>query len=214
LLGSGLLETISADEIAAGAAELGTRGRLPQGRYGWKGQLRNLEEATAAAFSNELGLSSSMFPDTVGAAAELSQAQITSVASFIRYLPPIRSASVPTDQTGKQLFNQLGCAACHRPTFRSLEQRNAFPYTDLLLHDMGPALADGIEQGSASGQEFRTPPLWGIVKTGPPYLHDGRAKTLHDAITAHGGEAEKSATAYQKLRDLERAAVLAFLRSL
>lgn len=79
---------------------------------------------------------------------------------------------------------------------------------------MGPALADGINEGTATGSEFKTPALWGISKTGPPYLHDGRAKTLHDAITAHGGEAEESASAYQKLREVERAAVLAFLRSL
>jgi CxxC motif-containing protein (DUF1111 family) len=78
----------------------------------------------------------------------------------------------------------------------------------------GPALADGIAEGVASGNEFKTPPLWGIVKTGLPYLHDGRAKTLHDAITANGGEAEESAIAYQRLRDVERAAILAFLQSL
>ena len=71
-----------------------------------------------------------------------------------------------------------------------------------------------INHASAAGQDFKTPPLWGIAKTGPPYLHDGRAKTLHDAIAAHGGEAEASANAYQKLHAVDRAAVLAFLRSL
>ena len=214
LLGSGLLESIPADEISAGAADLGTLGRIPQGRYGWKGHLRNIEEATAAAFANELGMSSAMFAEPAGPPAELSPSQITSVAAFIRSLPPITGGTPLSDQSGRQLFNRLGCATCHRPSFPSLDQQKAFPYTDLLLHDMGPMLADGIAQGFASGSDFRTPPLWGIAKTGPPYLHDGRARTLHDAITAHGGEAEESAAAYQKLREVDRAAVLAFLRSL
>lgn len=90
----------------------------------------------------------------------------------------------------------------------------AQPYTDLLLHDMGPALADGLEEGSASGSEFRTPPLWGIARTGPPYLHDGRAPTLHDAIVAHGGEAEKAASAYRALPERERNRLIRFLESL
>jgi CxxC motif-containing protein (DUF1111 family) len=219
LLGSGWLETISSDEIAAGAIERGTRGRIPHGRYGWKGRLRNIEEATAAAFANELGLSSATLPEpTTGpggqTAADLSQSQIAAVAAFIRSLPPIASDAARKDRHGQRLFNELGCASCHRPSFPSLETRHVFPYTDLLLHDMGPALADGIAEGVATGSEFKTPALWGIAMTGPPYLHDGRAKTLHDAITAHGGEAGESAIRYQKLGDIERAAVLAFLRSL
>jgi CxxC motif-containing protein (DUF1111 family) len=79
---------------------------------------------------------------------------------------------------------------------------------------MGSALADGIHEGPATGADFKTPPLWGVVKTGPPYLHDGRAKTLHDAIVAHGGEAEDSSSGYAKLSQPERAALLAFLQAL
>jgi CxxC motif-containing protein (DUF1111 family) len=215
LLGSGLLEGISHDEIAAGATELGTRGRAPQGKYGWKGHIRNLEEASAAAFANELGLSNPMFPDAAaGMPTEISQSQINAVVAFIFSLPPIKSEAALNDPSGERLFTRLGCPACHRPSFRSLRQSRAFPYTDLLLHDMGQALADGIDEGSATVAEFKTPPLWGIAKTGPPYLHDGRAETLHDAIAAHGGEAEKSAIEYGKLRPSEREAVLAFLRSL
>jgi CxxC motif-containing protein (DUF1111 family) len=215
LLGSGLLESISGLEIAAGATQLGTRGRTPHGRHGWKGHLRNIEEATAAAFSNELGLSNSMFPEaTSGSATEISPSQVRAVAAFIRSLPPINNDRSTDAQQGQRLFDQLGCGTCHRRSFPSLEKRNAFPYTDLLLHEMGPALADGISEGAASGSDFKTPALWGIAKTGPPYLHDGRAKTLHDAITAHGGEAEESARSYQKLLAAERDTVLAFLRSL
>jgi CxxC motif-containing protein (DUF1111 family) len=76
---------------------------------------------------------------------------------------------------------------------------------------MGPALADGIAEGDASGQEFRTPPLWGIARTGPPYLHDGRAQTIHEAIVAHDGEAARSAAAYRALPESGRQALLQFV---
>jgi CxxC motif-containing protein (DUF1111 family) len=78
---------------------------------------------------------------------------------------------------------------------------------------MGPALANGIAEGDASGQEFRTPPLWGIARTEPPYLHDGRAQTVHEAIVAHGGEAARSATAYRQRSAPERDAVVRFVGS-
>jgi CxxC motif-containing protein (DUF1111 family) len=172
-----------------------------------EGHLRNIEEATAA-FANER-FEQLDVPDQSGCCRTLS---FHISGRICRALPPIRGGM--TTDRWQQLFNQLGCASCHRPSFQSLERQKAFPYTDLLLHDMGPALADGIDQGSASARDFKTPPLWGIAKTGPPYLHDGRAKTMHDAIRLHGGEAERSVAEYLKLRDLERAAVLAFLRSL
>lgn len=121
LFGSGLLESVSHAEIAAGAAEPGARGRIPQGKYGWKGRLRNIEEATAAAFANELGLSSSMFPDTasgdtVRATPELSRSQISAVATFIRSLQPLGSDAPANDEHGRRLFSGLGCASCHTPS--------------------------------------------------------------------------------------------------
>lgn len=96
----------------------------------------------------------------------------------------------PTEQSirGAAVFDDLGCTACHTPRIQS--PRGPLPvYSDLLLHDMGPDLADGIRQGDATGSEFRTQPLWGLVAVGP-YLHDGRASTIRDAILLHGGEGE------------------------
>jgi len=120
----------------------------------------------------------------------------------------------PTVQTnrGRLLFHQAGCSGCHTP--RLVGPRGPIPlYSDLLLHDMGPDLADGIVQGEATGSEFRTQPLWGLAAEGP-YLHDGRAETIGDAILAHGGEAETSRDAYAAFRSNEQADVIVFLESL
>jgi CxxC motif-containing protein (DUF1111 family) len=204
LLGSALLESISDKEISESLSESRSVGRVPLGRFGWKGHLRDIEEATTAAFINELGL---IHP-------EISQNQLKATAAFVRSLPPPQSSTIAGANEGRALFNRLGCVTCHRPSFPSLERLRAFPYTDLLLHDMGPSLEDGVRQGSASPREFKTPPLWGIGEAGPPYLHDGRAKTLHEAITGHGGEAETSAETYKRLDSAERAALLAFVQSL
>ncbi|HUE89962.1 MAG TPA: di-heme oxidoredictase family protein [Vicinamibacterales bacterium] len=96
---------------------------------------------------------------------------------------------------------------------RRVGPREIPAYTDLLLHDMGPALSDGIREGDASPREFRTPPLWGISRTGPPYLHDGRARTIHEAIVAHDGEAARAAAAYKNLPTIDRQALLRFVES-
>lgn len=113
---------------------------------------------------------------------------------------------------GERHFNTWGCSDCHVPTLPS--SHGAIPlYSDLLLHDMGEKLADGIEMGFASGSEFRTAPLWGVVATGP-YLHDGRAQTLREAIEMHGGEASESAKRFKNAEPSEQASVIEFLSSL
>jgi len=115
-------------------------------------------------------------------------------------------------ERGAVSFEELGCASCHIPALES--PRGLVPlYSDLLLHDMGEEMDDGVKMKVASGAEFRTQPLWGVAAT-PPYLHDGRADTLHEAIVAHGGEGESSAKAYRALSDAGREDVLQFLRSL
>lgn len=115
-------------------------------------------------------------------------------------------------EAGRQRFDDARCGDCHAP--RLAGPRGPLPlYSDLLLHDMGPDLADGIRAGDATGAEFRTQPLWGIHSVGP-YLHDGRAGTLEDAILAHGGEAEASRDAYAALTADQRAELLEFLSSL
>lgn len=115
-------------------------------------------------------------------------------------------------RAGEQTFAELGCGTCHVPGLQS--ERGLIPlYSDLLLHDMGPELADGVVMKVATGSEFRTQPLWGIAAT-PPYMHDGRADTLHDAIVAHGGEAQDVAKAYGKLDERGQSDLVAFLESL
>lgn len=209
LFGSGLIESVPEKEIGG-----------PGGRFGWKGRFPSIEDAVEAAFANELGLGSARYPDRSAGSTgqmgiELSQEQIRAVSAFVRALPPLRAGPAgPDGEQGRRIFWHIGCVNCHRPSFPTLEQRGLFPYTDLLLHDMGVALDDGIDEGVAKGRDFKTPPLWGVSKTGPPYLHDGRAKNLHEAIMAHSGEAEASGTAYARLSTAEKAYLLAFLRSL
>jgi CxxC motif-containing protein (DUF1111 family) len=128
---------------------------------------------------------------------------------------------------GKDLFVSTGCANCHAPTFKTsefalhaeLRSQTIHPYTDLLLHDMGTGLADTLPEGTATYQEWRTPPLWGIGFTAATagaeaYLHDGRARSLTEAILWHGGEGEAAQKAFTALGDGDKNALLAFLKSL
>ena len=144
---------------------------------------------------------------------ELSEAELFDLVSFAMLLAAPRP-DAPTEQTdrGARGFDAIGCAGCHVPELTG--PRGPIPaYSDLLLHDMGEDLADGFPMGESSGAEFRTQPLWGISAVGP-YLHDGRADTVDQAIRWHGGEAEAAAARYAGLTDEERDDVLAFLRSL
>ena len=126
--------------------------------------------------------------------------------------PPTPEPETEITEQGRFNFNSFGCAACHRPSLPS--KIGQIPlYSDLLLHDMGDELADGIEMGFATGREFRTAPLWGVAATGP-YLHDGRASTLRDAIESHAGEARASVLAFESASRTDQNAVLEFLKSL
>ena len=132
----------------------------------------------------------------------------------------------PEVQRGAVLFDTVGCAACHVATLTTgndedpvLAQQTFHPYTDLLLHDMGPGLADAIGEGDAAPEEWRTAPLWGLglVEAQGPlsrFLHDGRARSLEDAILWHGGEARASRDTFESLVESDREALLLFLRSL
>lgn len=160
---------------------------------------------------------------------EIDDARLGRIAHYCRVLavPRQRRASDLVVGQGRRLFSSIGCAACHRPelTTGHASPVEAFhdvvirPYTDLLLHDMGDGLADHRRDGDASGSEWRTPPLWGIglletVGGAAHFLHDGRARTLEEAILWHGGEAQASRDAFSALSAQERAAVIAFLESL
>ena len=155
-------------------------------------------------------------PLTDGDAApdpEMSAEQLFDLVSWAMLLAaPAPSVMSAEAELGEGRFEAIGCAACHVPTLPS--PRGLVPaYSDLLLHDLGPELADGLVMGLASGAEFRTSPLWGVQATGP-FLHDGSAHTLDEAIRAHGGEAEGSREAYEALSAEERAQVIEFLASL
>jgi CxxC motif-containing protein (DUF1111 family) len=140
--------------------------------------------------------------------------------------PARREHDHPEVLRGKLLFAQSGCDACHVPSHQTgegvvdaLSDQMIWPYTDMLLHDMGEALSDERPSFEAEGNEWRTPPLWGIglaerVLPGAAYLHDGRARSLEEAILWHGGEAEASRDDFRALPAEDRAALIAFLRSL
>jgi CxxC motif-containing protein (DUF1111 family) len=126
-------------------------------------------------------------------------------------IAPVEPSSDASER-GRQTFDRVGCGDCHTPRLNS--PRGPLPiYSDLLIHDLGPELADGIEQGLASGSEFRTQPLWGVSSVGP-YLHDGRAETLEEAIRQHGGEASASRDHLLGLGDAAVGDVVEFLGSL
>ncbi|MFT7185071.1 MAG: CxxC motif-containing protein (DUF1111 family) [Pseudohongiellaceae bacterium] len=142
-------------------------------------------------------------------------------------LAPTRNSDNPERIKGKKLFTQAGCHACHRPSYttgnsavqESLNNQTIWPYSDLLLHDMGKGLADGRPEFLANGQEWRTPPLWGIgltkmVSGKPFYLHDGRARSLREAILWHGGEAEVSKQKVMSMTNKQRQQLIIFLESL
>jgi CxxC motif-containing protein (DUF1111 family) len=138
-----------------------------------------------------------------------------------------RNLSDPRTIAGEALFASANCTACHTPELTTspyhpmaeLRNQTIRPFTDLLLHDMGPGLADNMGENGASGSEWRTPPLWGIgltagVSGGEAYLHDGRARTLEEAILWHDGEAAASREAFRNMSSADRDALVAFLQSL
>jgi CxxC motif-containing protein (DUF1111 family) len=126
--------------------------------------------------------------------------------------PPAPDPETRETRAGAELFAKAGCEACHVRALRGPRGPIA-AYTDLLLHEMGPALADGVVVGEAKGAEFRTQPLWGLAAAGP-YLHDGRADTIDEAIRAHGGEAARARAGYVALTEADRKKLLAFLDAL
>jgi CxxC motif-containing protein (DUF1111 family) len=212
------------------------------GRFGWKANQPSLEQQNAGAFLGDIGITSDLFPEQnctptqtacesakSGGAPEIDREHLADIDYYSKLLavPARRDVNEPRVRLGEKLFGELGCAKCHTTRFVTgdlegfpeLSQQTIHPYTDLLLHDMGAALADGRPDFEADGNEWRTPPLWGIglfldVNGHTRYLHDGRARNLEEAILWHGGEAEPSSAAFKALDKGEREAVLSFLGSL
>ncbi|MEM9920235.1 MAG: di-heme oxidoredictase family protein [Bacteroidota bacterium] len=211
------------------------------GRFGWKANEPNLLQQTAAAFLGDLGITTHLFSDENcvngfdcgslpnGGEKEIDDDDLEKTVLYSSSLavPARRNWKDQTILRGKLLFNQINCSSCHVSKYTTGEHQkfSAFsnqvirPYTDLLLHDMGPGLADNRPEFKASGREWRTPPLWGIglfpnVNDHSFYLHDGRARNLEEAILWHGGEGEASKQAFMKLEKEDRDAIIQFLNSL
>jgi len=263
MIGLGLLEAIHPADILANAeADHGdgisgrpnwTRdvrtGERVLGRFNWKASQPTVEQQSAAAFSNDMGLSTPLFPSHYGDCTEQQPACFTmphgaqphlgdhevpaELMDFVTTyavnlaVPQRRDVGDARVLAGKKLFYEANCVACHVPKY--VTRRDAaraehrfqliWPYTDMLLHDMGEGLADNVSEDEASGSEWRTPALWGIgltrtVNPHATWLHDGRARTLLEAVLWHGGEAQAARDRVVAMTPEERADLIRFLESL
>ena len=219
------------------------------GRFGWKAGIPTIAQQAAEAFNGDIGISSTMIPAGSGDCTEKQpdclnapsgnspNYQNVEVGDDLFKLVEFYSQNLavparrrPDDAQvlhGKAIFYQSGCASCHNPKFMTgevpdqphLSHQLIWPYTDMLLHDMGEGLADNRPEGAATGSEWRTPPLWGVgltqtVSGHTLFLHDGRARNLTEAILWHGGEAEAARNKFAALSQTDRDALLAFVNSL
>ena len=217
--------------------------RSAAGRFGWKAEQPSVRQQSAAAFAGDLGVTSSLFPGDdcteaepdcldapTGGAPEIANETLDRVDVYAMLLAvPIRERwKDETVLRGKQLFTEAGCSDCHTPRHDTeaglaevpeTAQQTIWPYTDLLLHDLGDDLGDGRPVFEADGNEWRTPPLWGLGRYGTVsghdrLLHDGRARGVAEAILWHGGEAETARAAFQSMSQRERSALIGFVESL
>jgi hypothetical protein len=193
-------------------------GRL--GRFGWKAAVSTLVEFVGDAYRTEMGVTNPLAPDdfsgrgcnhpeAVDKQPEIDGLALTAAAAFLNTLEPPAPTTACLESPGAALFESLSCATCHAPSLPARSSRIAL-YSDLLLHDMGPGLADDVQQGSASGSEWRTMPLWRAQER-VHFMHDGRSPTMTDAILQHGGQAEASRNAFEQLSYEERQDLLDFL---
>ncbi len=224
-------------------------GELTLGRFGWKAQTPSIRQQSADAFAGDIGISTPEVPKHWGDCTEAEADCLAMPIGVQERLGPVeapppvmdlvtfysQNLAVPARRDigkrevldGKKVFYDLGCASCHTPKFvtrrdapdKAFSFQLIWPYSDFLLHDMGEGLADGQAVGDADGNEWRTPPLWGIgltqrVSGHTFFLHDGRARNLTEAILWHGGEARKARDGFAALAAADRAALLKFLESL
>ncbi|HEY9824303.1 MAG TPA: di-heme oxidoredictase family protein, partial [Stenomitos sp.] len=243
VFGTGLLEAVPESEIVQQADPEDRNGdgisgrpnyvwhpiekRNALGRFGLKANTPDLTVQTAAAYINDMGVTNPVFPGN-DASPDIDRKILDNTIFYVQTLGvPARTLDKDKQvHRGEKLFAQANCAGCHVATLHTgsaqspvLAHQTIHPYSDLLLHDMGEALADHRPDFQASGSEWRTAPLWGLglVQTVLPYsgyLHDGRARTIEEAIVWHGGEAQASKTAYMAMAKGDREALLKFLNSL
>lgn len=216
--------------------------RLAVGRFGWKANSPSIRQQVAEALAGDMGITTRLLPtgpcmprqaacareNARHTAPEMPDKRLDDLEFHLAHVAPPAPAATASTEAGRRLFSALGCAACHRPAIavpahtkfgQTLGPQTIHAYTDLLLHDMGPSLADGRPDHRATGREWRTTPLWGIGQTRTEnghtrFLHDGRARNLEEAILWHGGEAQPAQNAYRRLSAELREALLAFLNTL
>lgn len=244
IIGVGLIEAIPAETILAlsdpddsnGDGISGRPQFVPDletgqkelGRFGFRASHITVAQQSGAAAFNDMGVTNQFFPRADGS-LEFSERDMENLVVYLALagVPAARDQSDPKVQRGKELFSSIGCADCHVMTFTTgahlfseLQNQTIHPFTDLLLHDMGKGLSDTRPEFEASASEWRTTPLWGLGYSStvsdvkPRYLHDGRARTIQEAVLWHGGEALKSRRAFQNLEKSSREDLLAFLNSL
>jgi CxxC motif-containing protein (DUF1111 family) len=217
-------------------------GATALGRFGWKANVPTVDQQVAGAFLGDIGITSSIFPDENctaaqpdcqaapnGGSPEIEEPLLQAVIFYSKTLavPGRRDFEDATVLRGKAVFNEVGCARCHLPQMTTepayaipqLAGQTIRPFTDLLVHDMGDGLADGRPDFLADGNEWRTPPLWGIgliekVNGHTNLLHDGRARNAEEAVLWHGGEGEASKEAFRGLSAEDRDALIRYLNSL
>ncbi|MCK5897156.1 MAG: c-type cytochrome, partial [Cocleimonas sp.] len=216
------------------------------GRFGLKANKANVRLQTAGAYANDMGISNPVFPkqscttsqtlclktpngNNAKTGVEISEELLTLTVNFTKNIgvPMRRKPNNKKVLQGRSIFYQTGCQQCHTPSyitqsskeFPHLGKQTIWPYTDLLLHDMGDALGDGRFDYLATGNEWRTPPLWGVglgekVNSSNNLLHDGRARSVEEAVLWHGGEAETTKQRFMQLNANDRQALLKFVESL
>jgi CxxC motif-containing protein (DUF1111 family) len=247
LRGLGELEAVPDEAIAAFAAEnarhedgvagrvnwvVDARGRRRAGRFGWKASEPTLEGQVEKAFALDLGLStkgrsppqgdctsaqSACLAAPMGdrkGGPEIPPDIVSRITTYLAAIDPAPPSESPMD--GLATFEASGCAACHRPALPG-KTGPIRAFTDLLLHDLGPSLDGGATEPGVASTEWRTAPLWGLLRTlanKAGLLHDGRARTVEDAIDLHGGEAALSRSRFQSLSEVEQRRLVEFLKSL
>lgn len=221
-------------------------GAIEIGRFGLKANHPTLAQQIGAAFRNDIGITNTFFPTeacttiqkhciktaeltTAKGSVEINDKLFSLVLTFNQLLgvPPARDLHGELQSKGRAHFYLLGCQQCHQPSYQTaknypvaeLANQIIWPYTDLALHDMGKGLADNVIDHKASGQEWRTSPLWGIglqgnVTNRTEFLHDGRARSISEAILWHGGEAALAQQKFIQLTELQRKELLTFLQSI
>ena len=237
---SGRANWVSAPDYVAEVYVGGGAGAV-LGRFSRKAQVSSLLQQVAEAYHQDIGITNDFIPEEdphaqAGAVAvgdlvadpELPASTVLETVMYVRLLqPPARGPVNEEVERGEAMFSSANCQSCHVPTMRTgpndipqLSEVDAHLYSDLLIHDMGPGLADNRPDGDADGTEWRTAPLWGtrlvedFLGGEAFYLHDGRARTLHDAIMEHGGESQASRDAYAGMSAADQAALVVFLKSL